>query len=119
MVSVVLLVRLRDLREDYAVVLSIVIAVVMLAWLLREVVPVLDQLSDFFESTRLNSEYQEILIKALGISFIAQLGSDSCKDAGESAIASKVEMCAKVVILVISLPLFAEVLGIAASMFTI
>ncbi len=34
----------------------------------------------------------QVIFKALGVCFIAQLATDACNDAGESAIASKIEM---------------------------
>ena len=119
LVAAILLVTIREIKKEYAIVLSVCTGAVMLLWMLGQIVPVLDQLSRFLQSTKLELAYQEILLKTLGISFLAQLGCDCCKDAGESAIATKLELCAKIAIVLISLPMFSEVLNIAASMFTI
>ena len=49
------------------------------------------------------------MFKTLGICFLAQFAADSCRDAGESALASKVELAGKISILVLSLPLFEDI----------
>ena len=50
-----------------------------------------------------------MLIRATGIALIAEFGCQLCKDAGESALASKVELAGKISILVLSLPLFEDI----------
>lgn len=119
LVATTLLVTIREIKKEYAVILSVCAGAVLLLAMLSQLVPVLEQFGMFLESTRLELSYQEILLKALGISFLAQLGCDCCKDAGESALATKLELCAKVAIVFLSLPMFSEVLSIAASMFMI
>ena len=57
--------------------------------------------------------------QALGVCFITQLASDACKDAGEGAIASKVELAGKVVILLLAMPLFEQIIGVATSLMTV
>ncbi len=40
-----------------------------------------------------------------GFCFLTQLGCDTCRDAGESAVAAKVELAGRVAVLVLSMPL--------------
>ena len=61
----------------------------------------------------INSEYFTIVLKSLGICYVTQLASDTCRDSGYSAIASKVELAGKVSIVVIALPLFTNLVDIA------
>ena len=58
-------------------------------------------------------EYSEILLKTLGVSLTVQTASDICRDAGESAIASKVELFGKAEILIISIPIVKKILEIS------
>ena len=64
-------------------------------------------------ATKIPLEYIEILFKTLGICFLTQFASDVCKDAGETALSSKIETAGKVIILIISLPLFERITSIA------
>ena len=67
-----------------------------------------------FIRTTVNStsygEYMPILLKALGIGLTAQTVADICRDSGETAIASKVELVGKLEILLISLPLIESII---------
>lgn len=48
----------------------------------------------------------KIMLKALGVCLLAQFGADACRDAGEQALAAKIEFGGKVVVLGLALPLF-------------
>ncbi|MBO5671055.1 MAG: hypothetical protein J6S41_05855 [Clostridia bacterium] len=55
----------------------------------------------------------ETLLKALGIAVITQITADICREAGETIVAGQVEMIGKMEIVLLSLPLAAELLTLA------
>ena len=119
MAALVMTVTLREIKKEYAVVLMLTVGALLLMWALENLAPVIGQLAELFNATQLNVEYGEILMKALGVSLCTQLASDACRDAGETAIGSKVELCGKACILLLSLPLMREVISIAGSVLSI
>jgi len=56
------------------------------------------------------------LIKVTGISIIARISSEICKDSGEDALAAKVELMSIVAALFIAIPLLNDVLKLISSM---
>ena len=54
----------------------------------------------------------QVLLKALGICYITQLAADTCKDAGQQAIATKVELAGKVAVLAIAMPMLGTIAGL-------
>lgn len=118
LVAAVLAVTLREVKKEYALVLTLCCGALLLLWAAGVVSPALEELRSMIEATRIEGEYGEILMKTLGISFLTQLASDACKDAGEGAIAAKVELCGRICIVVLSLPMFRAILTLAQSMFT-
>lgn len=106
-------VMLRRYNQEYALMLGIAVGIVILTVLLSSAVPVLKQLQDLLEATGMSGQYITILCKALGICFMAQFVADACKDAGESALASKVEFAGKFCIMILALPLFQQILQVA------
>ncbi len=78
--------------------------------------PAIQEINNLLTKIGLSGEYGIILFKALGICFLVQFISDACKDAGESSLASRVEFCGKIALLLISLPLFENVITIAESL---
>jgi len=51
-----------------------------------------------------NIQYIGLILKIIAIAYIAEFGAQICTDAGESAIASKIELAGKVLILITSMP---------------
>lgn len=56
-------------------------------------------------STGLNGAYTAPIIKCVGIGLTTKLSADICKDAGQSAISSAVDLCGAICAIYVSLPL--------------
>ncbi|MFB0919668.1 MAG: stage III sporulation AC/AD family protein [Oscillospiraceae bacterium] len=57
-----------------------------------------------------SSTYTAPILKCVGIGITARMGSDICKDSGQEAVASGVEICGAVCALYVSLPLIKTML---------
>ena len=103
---------LRRLREEYAIALRVAAAVLLGTALIPAVMTVVryvEELSELLPSAGL---YVGTLLKALGVAFLAQMCAGVCRDCGEAGIASWVEWVGKAQILLLSLPLMSEILGV-------
>ncbi len=107
--AAVLAVTLRRYHAEYGMLLSILAGVCILAMLLQALPAVMSQISSLLRAASLPEEYALILFKALGLCWLAQFAADSCRDAGEGALASKVELAGKTAVLLTVLPLFSAV----------
>lgn len=116
LVSAVIAVMLRRYNQEYAVVVSITAGVIILVQILANIVPAIRQINSLLTATQLPSEYGIILFKTLGVCFLAQFAADSCRDAGESALASKVELAGKLSIVLLALPLFEKIASTALAL---
>lgn len=54
--------------------------------------------------------YFKLLIKIIGITYLAEFSADLCKDAGANTLASQVEMFGKLSILVLCMPIMRSLL---------
>ena len=108
-VAAVLAVMLRRYHAEYRMLLSLAAGVFLMLSLLNVLPQALGQVSDLLRAAALPGEYAVILFKALGICWLAQFAADSCRDAGEGALASKVELAGKTAVLLTTLPLFSAV----------
>ena len=54
------------------------------------------------------------VLRAVGIAVVVRIMSALCKDAGQSALAAKIEIVGAVLALAVCLPLFEQVLGLMA-----
>ena len=73
----------------------------------------------FLQKAGLQQEYGALLLKTLGICILTQIASEACRDSGEGAIAAKVELAGKLAVLMLSLPLFGNLLTIALSLLSV
>ncbi|MCH4240212.1 MAG: stage III sporulation AC/AD family protein [Oscillospiraceae bacterium] len=107
---------LRRGNAEYALVLRISAGVIIALEILQAMIPALQQITSLLGVAGISGEYSGILLRTLGVTFLTQFAADACKDAGEGALASKVELAGRVSILVLALPLFAKVASIAAAL---
>ena len=115
-VAAALALVLRQYRPEYAMLVSIAAGIFILYRVIVDVAPVMERVRSITALAALPMGYTEILFRALGMCFITQIACDACKDAGEGAIAAKVELAGKIAVLVVSLPLFEQVLSIVQTL---
>lgn len=115
-VAAILAVMVKRYHQEYSIIISIAAGVFILFEIFANISPAIGQIHTLLSTAGLSSEYTVILLKALGVCFLAQFASDSCRDAGESALASKVELAGKIAIVVLSLPLFEKIASTAVGL---
>ena len=111
LIAAIICVMLRQYKPEYAVIVSMAAGGMMVLMLLPDMLLVIREVERIVSGSIIDELYMQILLRALGICFITQIACDACKDTGESAMSSKIEMAGKVAVLAISLPLFRQVLA--------
>lgn len=119
LIAAVLSILLKQYKPEYAILMSIGAGVVMLMLITVSAAPLFEAVESLLVSSNMPIEYIEILFKSLGICFLTQIACDTCKDAGESAIASKIELAGRVSVLIISIPLFTKILSVVGVLFNL
>lgn len=71
---------------------------------------IIDLLTTLSNKTAINNEFLILLIKITGIAFLTEFTVSICKDTGETAIANKVDLGGKVLIISMSIPIIASLL---------
>ncbi|MBR3002097.1 MAG: hypothetical protein IKF38_00775 [Clostridia bacterium] len=59
-------------------------------------------------------KFISLLLKITGIAFLAEFAVSVCKDSGEGAIASKIELGSKILIISMSIPIISSLLELIA-----
>ncbi len=109
--AVMLLLILKQLKSPLALPASIVFSVIVASFAFSRFSDEFLNINSILKNSYV-SEYSKTLLKVFGVSFIAEVTSDICKDAGENSIASKVDFLGKVELIIISIPLIEEILKI-------
>ena len=111
-----LAVLLRVQRPELATCLGLAAAAVVVILLLRQLTPLIATLRRMLTMTALPSEGFEVVLKAAGVCLLTQLTADTCRDAGETALAAKAELAGRVLMLLLAVPLFEELLTLVTTL---
>ena len=98
-------VALKKYSPETSVVIAIAGGIIILLWVISETNPILSEINICISTAGIDSDYMEILLKSVGICFVCQFASDSCRDAGQNALASRVELASGITIILLALPL--------------
>ena len=105
----------KDLPQ-FSAMIAIITGVFIFMRLTPKLKAVFNLLNAVTESADLNSNYVAIILKVIGIAYIAEFGSEICADAGENSIASKIELGGKILIMTISAPILLSLLNIVVNL---
>lgn len=110
--SVLLLILLKQSRPEYAFLLKIAVLLLILLSLFGGISTAIDEFSALWQTLDTDSALLKVMLKALGLALTAQIASDICKDSGENALSSAVELAGKLGIVLMALPVAAQLLEI-------
>ncbi|HPT87365.1 MAG TPA: stage III sporulation protein AD [Bacillota bacterium] len=117
LVVTVLLLIIRKERPEIAVLLTIAAAGIMMVSLLKYVADILLVFETMARKANVQTEYLTLIIRIVGIAYLAGFGAQICKDAGETGMASKIELAGKIFILSMGIPVMAGLLDIILKVF--
>lgn len=98
-----------------ALLISITAGALTLLYILPQIGRITDRLDALLSAIDGGSGYTALLLRVTGISFIAQMSSQICTDAGQKAMGDKIELAARVFIAVYALPLISDILKMITS----
>ncbi|MGI6144612.1 MAG: stage III sporulation protein AD [Peptococcia bacterium] len=101
----VLAVYVKESNREIAVLISLVTGLVLFLFALSQVGAVIKVLAELATRANINLFYLTIVLKIMGIAYIAEFGAQICRDAGEGSTATKIEFAAKILVMVLALPI--------------
>lgn len=111
--SLTIITFLKLQKSGVADVITYTVCLFLIGIGISYLIPIVSYFKELLSNNTLAS-YMQIMLKALGIAFAAQMASDLCKDAGHAAIAANVEWIGKAEIMIVSLPLIQELMAFAS-----
>ncbi len=112
MIGLVCATVLRGTKNELSHFASAATGMVIFGVCLAILNPIISYIREMTEQTEF-SLYIETILKALGMAIISESTADVCRDCGEQAIASKVELAAKASIILLALPVVKSLLALA------
>ena len=107
---------LKNYSKEFTFLINIVCTIIIFTLISKDLKGIVDRLTSISNEISVLLPYIKIMLKIIGISMIAQLLSDLCRDNGENTLANQTELSAKIIILVTALPLFTTIMDIMIGM---
>lgn len=104
-IAIIVIVILKQYRPEFAIYASILAGVLILTMVSNTLSGIIEMIKSIYSKTNINSNFLSILIKITGIAILTEFAVSMCKDAGESAVASKVDIGGKIIIISLSIPI--------------
>ena len=107
---------LRQHSPEYGIYAALAVGILILLYISGYLQEAIRFLTSMAERTGLGARSIGILLKVMGIAYLTEFSAQLCKDAGYGAIAMKVELAGKLMILVTALPVFQSLVDLILSL---
>lgn len=112
LIALVIIIMLKQYRPEYAIFISILTGVLILILVMDRLTGIINLIQSIEDKFSINTQFIALLIKITGIAFLSEFAVSICKDSGEAAIASKIEIGSKIIIISMSIPIISSLLEI-------
>lgn len=112
LIALILIILLKQYRPEFAIYISLLTGALILLLVMDKLTGIINLLQTLTNKTSINSTFLTLLIKITGIAFLSEFAVSICKDSGEAAIASKIEIGTKIIIISMSIPIISSLLEI-------
>ncbi|WP_094603312.1 hypothetical protein SPSIL_027990 [Sporomusa silvacetica DSM 10669] len=109
-VVTLLILIIKQQRPELAVQLGLTLSAIIFLMVLSKLSVVLDLFRDLAEKANISQMYLNTILKIIGIAYVTEFGAQVCRDAGEGAVAGKIEFAGKILVMVLAVPIIALVL---------
>ena len=101
---------LRTQRPELAVCLSLLAGALVLGILLRQLSPLVTALRRMTALGGVGENDLGVVLRGAGVCLVTQLAADTCRDAGDPALAGKAELTGRILLLLLAVPLYERIL---------
>lgn len=108
--ALIIIIVIKQYKSEFAVYISIVTGIAILLLSLSQVSSVVNLLKDIASRASISGNFLGIILKITGIAILTEFAVSICQDSGESAIASKIDIGGKLMIITMSIPIISSLL---------
>ena len=110
LLALIIIIILKQYKPEFTVYVSIIAGAIILFMVIGKIQAIINLLSNLTSKMGTGSQFLKILLKITGIAILTEFAVSICKDSGETAIASKIDLGGKIIIISISIPIITALL---------
>lgn len=111
-VALVIIIVMRQYKPEFAIYVSLVAGVLIISLTFETLSKIINIVNEYSSKLTVSSSFITILIKITGIAILSEFAISICKDAGETSIATKVDVGSKILIIGTSMPIVTNLLEV-------
>ncbi|MBQ9832365.1 MAG: hypothetical protein IJO48_01390 [Clostridia bacterium] len=119
LVGVSAAVVIKAYRPDIALSVSAALSIALLIAATEPLQEIFSNISQAASKYGIEQDYVKLILKIIGLSYLARFASDICNDSGETALGNKVELCGRLMIISVCVPVVMEILSSVSELMNI
>ena len=112
LIALIIIILLKQYKPEFAIYISLLTGALIILLLVDQLTGIVNLIQSIAGKANINSQFLALLIKITGIAFLSEFAVSMCRDSGEGAIASKIELGSKIIIISMSIPIISSLLEI-------
>lgn len=110
LIATILILILKEQKPIFSFMLATITGLMIFLFLIGKIAEVISLLERLATEGGINLIYLKTILKIIGIAYIAEFGAQITRDAGQGAIASKIELAGKILIMVMAIPIITVII---------
>lgn len=110
-ITLIFTIILKEYRKDFAIYIVIIGGALILLYSIDTISGIIGFVNNLANKTNISGEFIKLLIKITCISILTEFAISICKDSGENAIANKLDLGGKVIVISMSIPVISTMLN--------
>lgn len=110
LISLIIIMILKQYKPEFIIYASLIGGAIILLLVVDKLSGIITLLTNLSDKLSYNNKFLIILLKITGITFLTEFATSICKDSGETAIANKVDLAGKILIVSMSIPIISSLL---------
>ncbi len=112
LIALIIIILLKQYKPEFAIYISLLTGALIILLLVDQLIGIVNLIRSIAGKANINSQFLALLIKITGIAFLSEFAVSICRDSGEGAIANKIELGSKIIIISMSIPIISSLLEI-------
>lgn len=114
--AVITISLIKQIKSEFAIALSVGVSVVLMLMLFDELFNVVQTFYNLSDKAQIDSGIFSVVIKVVGIGYLAEFTNNVCVDANCKSVGDKVILASKIAILLCALPIVENLFELLFSM---
>ena len=110
LITVLLAIQLKSVRPEYGTYLSMAGMLMIAVYSVGKLSGIMALLEKMTSYVNIHENYITVLLKIIGITYIAEFSADICRDAGHAAVGNQIEIFGKLRVMAVSMPILLALL---------